>query len=140
MLDLNIELPGVADLQKHMEKKGKNIAPALNAIIKKSLYTIERNEVRETATFKQPTGRLAGSIREGIEIGNLYGSIGPTVKYAKWVNYGHAQQVGRYVPAIHRRLVRSFVPGNPFVQRGIEASKPDIKEITQQGIHEALDT
>ncbi len=36
-------------------------------------------------------------------------------EYAEYVEYGHRQQPGRYVPAIGKRLKRSWVPGQHFV-------------------------
>ena len=46
--------------------------------------------------------------------------IGTGVKYAPYVELGHHQEPGRYVPAIGKRLVRSFVPGKPYLRPAIE--------------------
>ena len=55
--------------------------------------------------------------------------IGNTVKYAPSVEFGHHQQVGRYVPAIGKRLVREFVPGKPFLKPAIENHLDEYKKI-----------
>ena len=38
------------------------------------------------------------------------------IEYAPWVENGHRQEVGRYVPAIGKRLVRSFVEGKHMLR------------------------
>ena len=45
--------------------------------------------------------------------------IGTGVKYAPYVELGHHQQPGRYVPAIKRRLVKSWVPTSACAARCI---------------------
>lgn len=70
-----------------------------------------------------------------IDSGNLQNSIGSNVSgtegevfvgadYGPYVEFGHAQQPGRYVPAIGKRLVRDFVPGKPFFFPAVERARP----------------
>lgn len=37
-------------------------------------------------------------------------------EHGYWVNYGHHQEVGRFVPKIQKRLVRDYVPGTYFLE------------------------
>lgn len=68
------------------------------------------------------------SVRSGVLIGGISHeprgedtvAIGTNVKYAPYVELGHHQQPGRYVPAIKKRLVRSYVPAKPFLRPAIE--------------------
>lgn len=46
--------------------------------------------------------------------------------YASYVEYGHRQTPGRYVPAIGKRLKKSWVPG----QRMLTISEKEIREAT----------
>lgn len=55
--------------------------------------------------------------------------VGSTVKYAPWVELGHAQQPGRFVPAIKKRLVASHVEGKPFLRPAIENHLEEYKEV-----------
>jgi len=60
--------------------------------------------------------------------GNRYiANIGPDVDvapYAVYVETGHSQQPGRYVPAIGKRLVASWVEGKWYMARtGIQMKK-----------------
>lgn len=67
------------------------------------------------------TGQLRrGWSAEGMQEGGGGGSyeitiINPT-HYASYVNYGHRQTPGRFVPAIGKRLVASWVAGQFFVE------------------------
>ena len=63
-------------------------------------------------------------------------------KYAGWVNYGHSQQPGRFIPGTWNGskfrynpksktgmvLKKSHVSGKHFVEASINATKPRIKE------------
>lgn len=46
--------------------------------------------------------------------------IGSNVEYAPYVELGHHQEPGRYVPALGRRLVASWVDGKPYLRPAIE--------------------
>lgn len=46
--------------------------------------------------------------------------VGTNVYYAPYVELGHHQQPGRFVPKIKKRLVRSWVPGKPFLRPAFE--------------------
>ena len=41
------------------------------------------------------------------------------IEYAPWVENGHRQEVGRYVPAIGKRLVNGFVEGRHMLREGL---------------------
>lgn len=76
------------------------------------------------------TGRLRGSISH--QVGSGFDSsvyIGTNVEYAPSIEYGHKQQVGRYVPAIGKRLKRAFVPAKPFLKPAIEENLDEYKNI-----------
>jgi len=69
-------------------------------------------------------------------------TIQSPARYAGWVNYGHPQQPGRFIPGkwngSHFRyspdaktgmvLKKSYVPGKHFVETSMDATKPRIKE------------
>lgn len=57
--------------------------------------------------------------------------VGTDVEYAPFVEFGHHQEVGRYVPAIGKRLVREFVPAKPFLKPAIENHLDEYKHILE---------
>lgn len=62
--------------------------------------------------------------------GNVYSiTLYNPVKYAPYVEYGHRQQKGRYVPALGKRLVQGFAPGKFYLRRSIDKLRPNIPAI-----------
>ena len=55
-------------------------------------------------------------------------TVGYTKDYARHVEYGHRQQPGRFVPAIGKRLKRSWVPGQAYLKRNVDAQRPIYKQ------------
>ena len=77
------------------------------------------------------TGRLRNSITHK-QTGENEETIGSTVEYAPYVELGHSQESGRYVPAIGARLVQSFVPGKPFLRPAAEDHGNEYKSIMER--------
>ena len=78
-------------------------------------------------------GRQGGQLRESVSVslpsGNGdSGEMGYTKAYAPHVEYGHRQQVGRYVPAIGKRLVKSYVKGQYFLKKNVDAQREIFKD------------
>lgn len=55
--------------------------------------------------------------------------VGTGVKYAPYVELGHHQEPGRYVPAIGKRLVASWVPPKPFLRPAVEGHAKQYEHI-----------
>lgn len=64
------------------------------------------------------TGHLKNSITHQVRGDTV--TIGTNVEYAPYVELGHRQQPGRYVPAIGKRLVNDHVDGKPFLAPALE--------------------
>lgn len=77
------------------------------------------------------TGTLRNSIRREAESSRSE-AIGTDTLYAPYVELGHHQQPGRYVPAIGKRLVREFVPGKPYLRPALENHKEEYQQILTQ--------
>lgn len=75
------------------------------------------------------TSRLINSITHEVHGDTVY--ISTDVEYAPYVELGHHQEPGRYVPAIGKRLVRSFVPGKPFLRPAVVEHRDEYKRIAQ---------
>jgi len=48
--------------------------------------------------------------------------------YSSFVNYGHRQEVGRYVPAIGKRLVRPWVKGKFILEKAVSKVEKQLVE------------
>ena len=77
------------------------------------------------------TGRLRNSITSEVAMDEKAVYVGTNVEYAASVEFGHHQQVGRYVPKLGKRLVREFVPGKPFLAPAIENHLDEYKNILE---------
>lgn len=56
------------------------------------------------------------------------------VYYASYVEYGHRQTPGRYVPALGKRLVKNWVEGQHF----LKLSEEELREIAPEMLEELL--
>lgn len=78
------------------------------------------------------TGRLRNSITHDYDSRSV--AIGTNVEYGKWVELGHHQEAGRFVPKLGKRLVRDFVPGHPFLGPAAENHSMEYREIVEQAL------
>jgi len=60
--------------------------------------------------------------------------IGSSLPYAQAVEEGHFQEVGRYVPAIGKKLVKSFVPGQHMIGNSIEIYQRELQKSIQDRV------
>jgi HK97 gp10 family phage protein len=77
------------------------------------------------------TGNLKGSMTSEVSQGEKAVYVGTAVEYAPFVEFGHHQEVGRYVPDIGKRLVREYVPAKPFLKPAIENHMDEYKHILE---------
>ena len=87
-------------------------------------YTVEKLEQNHSVQ----SGVLKGSITHEPR-GEDTVAIGTNIDYAPYVELGHHQQPGRYVPAIKKRLVKSYVPAKPFLRPAIEGHVKQFENI-----------
>ena len=98
-------------------------------------------------------GYRGGTLRRGwraakdnlqyVKYGNVLSikAVNPTY-YGDYVEHGHRQHKGKFIPAIGKKLVRSYVPGRHFAQKSedmvqSQAESVIVKE-TEKAIKEAL--
>lgn len=60
------------------------------------------------------------------------------VKYATYVENGHMQQAGRYVPALGKTLTRGWVEGKHTAEKSESAFRPKIDGITEKAFEKFL--
>lgn len=56
------------------------------------------------------------------------------VEYASYVENGHRQTPGRYVPAIGKRLKASWIPGQFFMKRSLNEVEAQLPELITPGL------
>ena len=110
----------------------KAILKATDEAIYNALETIG-NKAADYAAGLAPVqiGNLKNSMTSEVNQQEKAVYIGTAVEYAPFVEFGHHQEVGRYVPAIGKRLVREFVPAKPFLKPAIQNHLDEYKHILE---------
>ena len=81
------------------------------------------------------TGRLRESwIRTPTVSGKT--EVGNATEYTAHVEYGHRQKVGRFVPAIGKRLKQGFVPGKKMLHRSMDTFEDEFQDIAEAAMEE----
>lgn len=113
----------------------KDIINATDEAIYNALDIIG-NKAADYAAALAPvkTSNLKNSMTSEVHMEEKAVYIGTDVEYAPFVEFGHHQEVGRYVPAIGKRLVREFVPAQPFLRPAIENNMAEYKKIMENEI------
>jgi phage gpG-like protein len=78
------------------------------------------------------TGRLSNSITYDNDSRSVV--IGTNVEYAKWVELGHHQKPGRYVPVLGKALVRDFIPGKPFLGPAAQNHSSEYRALVESAL------
>ena len=128
--DVSITVSGFQDLQTKNKALVQEIAESGN-LVAKAAYVIE-GQAKINATGrpgpKVQTGRLKSSITTAID-SPMQARVGPNVSYAPFVEFGHSQHVGQYVPPLKRRLVKPFAPAYPFMGPTIDQCKDQMEGV-----------
>lgn len=77
------------------------------------------------------TGLLSGSITHEVEASETVAAVavGTNVEYGPYVELGHKQQPGRYVPKLGKRLKADFVAARPFLRPAFENHTEEFEAI-----------
>lgn len=101
----------------------RQVALALGAVGKRAVSDVKKR-------VPVITNRLRSSITYVVDDNKV--AIGTNVEYAIPVEVGHMQEVGRYVPAIGKRLVSPHVEGKHYLRDGINSNIGTYKDIIQK--------
>ena len=132
-MEVKVHISNIKEVQAALKKSPVIVSKHINKAINKSILEI-RNSGMDTTPVD--TGRLRGSYET--KFGNLRGEVYPTANYAYFVHEGHRQTPGRFVPAIGKRLVKSFVKGNPFLKKAVNHSENKINQNFELGLKDSL--
>ena len=87
------------------------------------------------------TGNLRRSITSGeVELnGNEYSMIvGSSLSYVRYAEEGHKQEVGKYVPAIGKKLKKEFVPGNHVIKDSVDLYQSKLIKRIQERVEKEV--
>lgn len=123
---------------KVVYKKGKNKGKTKQQVVRQGGtlrrgWTSQTEEEAETGSSKNAK-EWANSLNVN-KVGDVYQvEVVNPVHYASYVEYGHRQEPGRFVPAIGKRLVNSWVDG-AFM---LTLSEKDLEEIAPKIIERKI--
>lgn len=94
---------------------------------------------REYVVHKGGTLQRGWKTKGAKKIGSICrAEVYNTVKYAPYVEYGHRQTPGRFVPALGKRLKKTWVPGKHMLLRARIAVQKRAAKICNDRLHEFL--
>lgn len=132
--NLQNKLNSLADPETPIEECAKEIAARLKAKVR-----------RRTPVGKYPeeSGKTGGTLRKNWRVGEIkrvgdtyYVEVVNPTEYASYVEFGHRQEPGRYVPAIGKKLKKGWVKGE-FM---LKISADEVREITPQIIEKKINS
>lgn len=96
---------------------------------------------------KEKTPEETGRLKDSWKVGKIkrfgdehYIEVYTNVDYAEPVEHGHRQEVGRYVPAIGKRLVAPFVPGKHMMELSLQEVAAYLPGYLQEWLDDFIST
>ena len=114
---VNAEISG-GQLKNEVKKSVKNVGETFKR-------NAEANTPVKTGDLRR-SWQLIGPIFSGADITI---ELRNSKNYASFVENGHRQTPGRYVPAIGKRLKASWVPGQHFLQKATKQTSNQIPQL-----------
>lgn len=149
MANVTIDLSGFDELLKKTQELQDNVS-SLNQTITDDLAqhylaeAIANTPVGETKT--SPDGKyrsVSEHMRRSWEAERINDStvkVLNTASYASYVNDGHRQQPGRFIPVLGKRLTKSFVKGLHMQEKAEAATRRASDKIMKNALDDYLST
>lgn len=121
---MGFEFSGLDELIQRLDEAAKKVPDARDKFLAQ-----EAELVRGDAVSLSPVD--TGNLREAWKCStpdNGRVEVYNNTEYAAHVEYGHRQQVGRYVPAIGKRLKKPFVEGKHMLRDAVQQRQDSFAE------------
>jgi len=144
---LSVDISGVSDMGEALNQVGEAVDGATNAAaqaIAEEIVEVAQLYVEQGRSPNNQTGST-GELEQDIQwqpTDDGGATVFTTLDYAVYVEFGHTQTPGRYVPDIGAQLVQSDVQPYPFMQPAIDQVMDggDAEQIIQEYIAAAITT
>ena len=149
MANVTIDLSGFEELLRKTQELQNNVS-SLNQTITDNLAqhylaeAIANTPVGETKT--SPDGKyrsVSEHMRRSWEaerINDTTVKVQNTASYASYVNDGHRQRPGRFIPVLGKRLTKSFVKGLHIQEKAEAATRRASDKIMKNALDDYLST
>ena len=127
---MEITITNLLQIQKNAEDVANEIAKSGKLVARAALIIERQAKINATGRPgpKVQTGRLRASITPQI-MNPALARVGTNVFYAPYVEFGHKQKPGQFVPPLKKRLVKNFSPAYPFLGPTIEQCSEDLGDM-----------
>lgn len=149
MANVTVDLSGFEELLKKTNELQNN-ASSLNQTITDDLAqhylaeAIANTPVGETKTSPDGTHRSESEHMrrswEAERINDTTVKVQNTASYASYVNDGHRQRPGRFIPVLGKRLTKSFVKGLHMQEKAEAATRRASDKIMKNALDDYLST
>lgn len=149
MANVTVDLSGFEELLRKTQELQNNVS-SLNKTITDNLAqhylaeAIANTPVGETKTSPDGTYRTHSEhMRRSWEAERINDStvkVLNTVSYASYVNDGHRQRPGRFIPVLGKRLTKSFVKGLHMQEKAEAATRRASDKIMKNALDDYLST
>lgn len=138
------------DMEKFCSDMAKEIAARLLRRVKKRTpvgeYEVITYRTKDGRTITFNEGKQGGTLRNNWKIKNTVTKKGVVyeievfnpIEYASYVEYGHRQQVGRFVPHIGKRLKSGWVEGQFMLKISEEEVQAIAPKLLEKRLNEEL--
>lgn len=113
----------------------KELSPVDTGFLRNSITFGLGGEVPKIAEYSDDKGEQHGRYEDSCpadDEGKATVYVGTNVEYAPYVELGHKQEPGRYVPAIGKRLKKPFVAGKAYLRPAFENNMEEIRQIFEK--------
>ena len=142
LLKIVIPLTPAEQSLKYIDEDGKPKTKKVGGTLKRG-WIAKTEQEAENGTETENLGAYIQSAIDSLNItksGNIYTiEIINPVHYASYVEEGHRQEVGRYVPAIGKKLKQSFVEGKHMLRDSEKELDKKTKAILERKIKTFLE-
>lgn len=123
----------LAEAQKAAEKIDNIVKEELEEKATMCVASVQADT--PVGVYPTETGKKGGTLRRNmthsnvVRVPNGYSvTIGSSISYCQAVEEGHKQEVGKYVPAIGKRLKRAFIPGKHMIRDNVQRYQPIVED------------
>ena len=127
----------VAEVKGALDEAMRRAAMVAGGIIEgkaKELCPVKTGNLRNSIGYALGGGSFNGMEVPADSAGEVTVYVGTGVQYAPYVELGHNQEPGRYVPKLGKRLVADHVAAKPFLRPAVESSTGELEQAIKSAI------
>ena len=119
---------------KMLNSEKEIIRKSVNELGQKHLANIIKRTPVDSGELRKSWITEVREIADGYEV-----TISTNILYAPYVNYGHRQEVGRFVKTIGKRLKQPWVEGSFFIQRAEAQTAKSIEKVVAKHLRKWME-